>query len=247
MLFTRRQAHKCSLQSAGCWLAGDKAKARVTAATAPVAPARGAKGRGFLTLAVGYLVAGPRAPAGIHTPHTISTSLPGSRTSAVGRAEQSWLFKAVAWGNNAGVGESEWERISRAAERKRGRKSLPGGKRRPQPDSLPSRAAVLGGTGNVPAMKRPRTLLTVVISDVAKRTRGELLKYLKSSENTMSATHFLRAESNPQACNPPASSTRTEIGAPLRVLQGSGIRVVPAGMANDILALHIYSLSVTPI
>jgi len=96
-------------------------------------------------------------------------------------------------------------------------------------------------------MKRPRTLLTVVISDVAKRTRGELLKYLKSSENTMSATHLPRAESNPQACNPPASSTCTEIGAPLRVLQGSGIRVVPAGMANDILALHIYSLSVTPI
>jgi len=107
MLFTRRQAHKCSLQSAGCWLAGDKAKARVTAATAPVAPARGAKGRGFLTLAVGYLVAGPRAPAGIHTPHTISTSLPGSRTSAVGRAEQSWLFKGVGGGTTPA-----WERAS---------------------------------------------------------------------------------------------------------------------------------------
>ena len=60
---------------------------RVTAAIASVAVARAARPHGFLVLAIGYLVAGLRAPAGIYTPHTISTSLPRSFTLAMGRAE----------------------------------------------------------------------------------------------------------------------------------------------------------------
>lgn len=37
-------------------------------------------------------------------------------------------------------------------------------------------------------------LLTVVISDVAKRSGGELLRYQKGGENKVSATSFFEAE-----------------------------------------------------